>query len=71
MTPKQCRAARALLGWNQESLARAAGCSVLTVRNFEKGRRALMPNNRQAIVDAFAKAGIEFIPDGVRQCRKP
>jgi transcriptional regulator with XRE-family HTH domain len=38
MTPAQCRQARALLNWTPADLARAAGVSVIVVRNFEDGR---------------------------------
>jgi len=38
MTPAQCRAARKLLDWTPADLARAAGVSVITVRNFEDGK---------------------------------
>jgi transcriptional regulator with XRE-family HTH domain len=38
MTPSQCRAARGLLNWNQDDLARAARVRVVTVRNFENDR---------------------------------
>jgi DNA-binding transcriptional regulator YiaG len=38
MTPAQCRAARKLLDWSPADLARAAGVSVITVRNFEAGK---------------------------------
>ena len=41
MSPAQCLKARTLLNWTPADLARAAGVSVITVRNFEagKGRR--------------------------------
>ena len=35
--PGQVRAARALLGWSQEELARKAGMSPRTILNLEKG----------------------------------
>lgn len=67
MNPDQCRAARALLGWSQKELARLTGVSAATIRNFENSQRALMPANAAAIESAFAQAGIEFIPGGVRR----
>ena len=67
MTPAQCRAARGLLDWSQKTLAAHAGISVATVRNFERGRTtALIPQNESAILIAFARAGVEIIPRGVR-----
>ena len=35
ITPAQCRAARALLEWNQQELARKARVGVVTVHQFE------------------------------------
>jgi transcriptional regulator with XRE-family HTH domain len=67
MTPDQCRGARALLRWSQEAAAEAAGISPAAFRNFERGKSALMPNNMRALERAFAEAGIEFIPGGVRR----
>jgi transcriptional regulator with XRE-family HTH domain len=40
MTPAQCRAARALLGWTQAKLAKAAGIGIPPESNFEQGRPA-------------------------------
>ena len=67
MTPEQCRAARALLGWSQKELSRICGVSSATIRNYESGRRALMPANAASIEHCFAAAGVEFIPGGVRR----
>jgi ribosome-binding protein aMBF1 (putative translation factor) len=38
MTPDQCRAARALLDWRQDTLAERARAGVTTIRNFENGK---------------------------------
>ena len=38
MSPAQCLKARTLLNWTPADLARAAGVSVITVRNFEAGK---------------------------------
>ena len=35
LTPEQCRAARAVLGWSREDLAQKAGVSAGTVVGFE------------------------------------
>lgn len=37
MTPPQFRAARAILDMSQQDVATAAGVSVTTLRNFERG----------------------------------
>lgn len=61
LTPAQCRAARALLGWTQAGLADKAGIARRTVAHFEVGRRALLARTRQDIMVAFEQAGIEFV----------
>jgi DNA-binding XRE family transcriptional regulator len=66
ITPQQCRAARAWLDWKQEELAKAAGVSLSTVRDFEKGRRKPIANNCRAITEVFAqqKISMNFHNDG-------
>ena len=63
ITPSQCRAARGLLGWNQEDLATRAGVSQVTVHQLEAGvtqpRRATLDVIRRA----FENAGVEFIDE--------
>jgi DNA-binding XRE family transcriptional regulator len=63
---EQCRAARAWLDWKQEELASAAGVSLSTVRDFEKGRRTPIANNARAITEALLAAGVRltFLDDG-------
>ena len=63
ITPALCRAARGLLGWNQDSLAKVARVGLNTLRNFEAGRSAPMTNNLVAIQVALEAAGISFIPE--------
>lgn len=67
MTPAQCRAARALLGWTQERLAEEAEVGVVTIRQFEGGaskpRRATLAAIRRAMenVGVFVtETGVEF-----------
>ena len=60
ISPEQCRAARAWLGWQQKELAQAAGVSLSTVRDFEAGRRVPMANNAKAIVTALEAAGLRL-----------
>jgi transcriptional regulator with XRE-family HTH domain len=61
MTPAQSRAARALIGWSQPQLAESASVSISTIRDFETGKRAPIPNNLAAIRAALEAAGVEFI----------
>jgi transcriptional regulator with XRE-family HTH domain len=76
MTPAQCKSARALIGWNQLSLANAAQVGVVSVRQFERGttepRRATIAVIRRAL----EAAGVIFIDGngegpGVRLKRSP
>ena len=62
ITPALCRAARGLLGWNQEDLAKAANVALNTLRNFELGKSTPMANNLAAIQGALEAAGLQFIP---------
>lgn len=65
MSPQQCRAARGWLGLSQGELAKAAGVSLSTVRDFEKGRRVPIGNNLSAIRAALEGRGIRFTSDGI------
>ena len=60
--PAQCRAARGLVAWSQDQLARNASVGNSTVRDFEKGRRVPQDDNLTAIRRALEDAGVEFIP---------
>ncbi|EKJ97184.1 transcriptional regulator [Bradyrhizobium lupini HPC(L)] len=64
ITPAQCRAARALLEWNQPMLAAAAGVSPSTIRDFESGKRTPIANNLASIRGAFEAGGVMFIYTG-------
>lgn len=58
-----CKAARALLGWNADDLAKAARLGVATVRRFETGSE-VRPETGNAIQQALEAAGIEFVEPG-------
>jgi transcriptional regulator with XRE-family HTH domain len=72
----QLRAARALLGWRQEDLAKASGVGLATVARIEQGK-GVVQGNFSTIVklqQTLERAGISFIDDpaagiGVRLCR--
>jgi transcriptional regulator with XRE-family HTH domain len=61
MSPAQCRAARALLGWSQQQLADASGVGVVTVRQFEGGGSEPRRATLAVIASAIAAAGVELI----------
>jgi ribosome-binding protein aMBF1 (putative translation factor) len=60
ISPEQCRAARAWLGWPQPELAKRAKVGLSTVRDFETGARTPILNNREAIQEAFEAVGVRL-----------
>jgi transcriptional regulator with XRE-family HTH domain len=64
LMPKHVRAARALLAWSQQDLAKAAGVATSTVADFERGSRTPVANNAHAIRAALERAGVTFMPGG-------
>ena len=67
MTPDQCAAARALLGWEIEQLAAAAGSTVETVAIFEVRGIRTRQKTLTKLRNAFESAGVKFTDDdGVR-----
>ena len=62
ITSPQCRAARALLDWTQDDLAKATGLSAVTIRAFERGGE-MRDSNRNLLGMAFERAGLEFIAE--------
>ena len=74
MTPAQCRAARGLLDWTQDELAAKAAVSVVTVRNFEKGRSSPQRATLEVVRRALEAADVELTnggQPGVRLKAKP
>jgi transcriptional regulator with XRE-family HTH domain len=59
----QIRAARALLGWKQNDLAKAARVNIATVRRIESKEGAVMGyvSTLMRIQSAFEEAGIRFL----------
>ena len=70
-SPAQIKAGRALLGWSQRELAKRAGVALSTVADFERGFRAPIPNNLQALMNALAAEGIKIAKDGSVRGRPP
>jgi hypothetical protein len=78
LSSAQIRAARALLRWSAQDLARQSALGVNTVRRAEvaEERIAITAANNLAIRRAFEAAGIEFIDEngggpGVRLKKSP
>lgn len=58
LSPEQCRAARAWLGWSQAELSERAKVGQSTLKDFETGKRVPIRNNLQALRSALEGAGI-------------
>jgi transcriptional regulator with XRE-family HTH domain len=70
MTPKQVKAARAMLDWSQQDLAEIAGVATSTVADFERGQRTPIASNAQAMRSSLESAGIRFLPNGVEKGKR-
>jgi transcriptional regulator with XRE-family HTH domain len=65
ITPKQIRAARAMLGISQVELGRRAGVSCPRISQIELGSDALQ-STMNAIHTALLRSGVEFCDGGVQ-----
>ena len=70
ITGRQIRAARSLLEWKAEDLARESGLTRVTISNIEAG--AVQPQEKTiaGIIGAFDKFGVEFLEDEGVKIRK-
>ncbi|OGT80754.1 MAG: transcriptional regulator [Gammaproteobacteria bacterium RIFCSPLOWO2_02_FULL_61_13] len=66
LTSGQLKAARALLGWDQRRLAKAAGVSLPTVQRMEASDGTVRANvdTLVKVIDALQSAGIELLAEG-------
>lgn len=62
ITPGQVRAARALLEFSQEQLAKLAGVGINSVRDIESQRRPAEAGTLKSISRALNSAGVRFVP---------
>ena len=63
ITPAQCRAARGLISWSQQDLARAARIGIVTVHQLEAGISQPRRSTLDVIRRAFEAAGVEIIDE--------
>jgi predicted transcriptional regulator len=75
ITSAQCRAARGLVGWSQQELAKNAGVGTVVIHQLESGTSQPRRATLDVVRRAFEAAGVEFIDEngggaGVR-LRKP
>lgn len=61
ISPRQIRAARALLGWSQQDLADKAVLSLNAVKRLENGKVDPRLSTVQAVRTALEGAGVEFL----------
>jgi predicted transcriptional regulator len=72
--PSQIRAARALIGWSQQRLAKAANVSLAALNNLERSITDPRVSTVSAVQAALEKAGVEFTnggEPGVKMKAKP
>ena len=67
VTARQIRAARALLGWSQQTLADEAIVALNAVTRLERGEVDPRMSTMIAVEKAIRKAGIEFVPSDGRK----
>jgi ribosome-binding protein aMBF1 (putative translation factor) len=65
ISPEQCRAARAWLGWSQTDLAERSSVGLTAIKNFEKGARKTVPAIRGQLQRTFETAGMGFSENGI------
>lgn len=64
ISPAQLRAARGLLGWSQDDLARQARVGRATIADFESGKRDPYARTLGELRTAIEAAGVEFLENG-------
>ena len=68
ITPATCRAARALLDWSRETLAKASHVGTRTLVDFERGAREPHYATLEALRRALETAGVQFRDDAAGRC---
>ncbi|WP_375160800.1 multiprotein-bridging factor 1 family protein [Bradyrhizobium sp. RDT46] len=61
ITARQLRAARALLGWTQETLADRALVSLTALKRLESGNKAVYETTEDQVRRTIEAAGIVFL----------
>jgi predicted transcriptional regulator len=63
LTPDQMRAARALLKWSRDDLAKKAGVAAVTIKGFEVLGADSKMSTVQKLQRALEAAGVEFLEE--------
>lgn len=67
ISPGQCRAARGMMNWSIGRLSRESEVPVAEITALELGRRQTRAATLGSLIRAFARGGIQFLPnDGLR-----
>lgn len=61
ITSRQIRAARALLGWTQETLADKAVVALTALKRLESERLTVRPGTREAVSKVLEAHGVVFL----------
>ena len=61
ITPEQCRAARGLLNWSQEYLAKKVRVGKTAIGDFERGKTKPYRKTLEDIKFSFEAGGVRFI----------
>ena len=64
ITAAQSRAARGLLAWTQEELARRSSVGLNTIRKFEGGKTNPRNSTLLVLQATFEKEGVHFTDEG-------
>ena len=66
LSPAQMKAARALIEWDQRTLAKAAGVSLPTIQRMEASEQYVRANvdTLMKVLGAFDRGGVEVITQG-------
>jgi predicted transcriptional regulator len=68
--PQHIRAARGWLHWSAEDLANNAGVRMNTIARIERGLNSPRDDTLAKIKAAFLTAGVDLLPDGIRDLSK-
>jgi transcriptional regulator with XRE-family HTH domain len=66
LTPDQLRAARSLVKWSRDDLAKKAGVAAVTIKGFELLGADSKISTLNKLRRALEAAGVEFIDDGAK-----
>jgi DNA-binding transcriptional regulator YiaG len=66
ISPEQCRAARAWLGWSQGELSQRSQVGTSAIKDFEGGNRRTRATVWALLKRVFEDEGVEFPPNAIR-----